>query len=41
MNRIKGHLSYANVAATLGLVLAMSGGAIAATVCRSAAEIMP
>jgi hypothetical protein len=31
MERITGHLSYANVAATLALVLAMSGGAIAAT----------
>jgi|SRR5664279_3747845 hypothetical protein len=31
MERIRRHLSYANVAATLALVLAMSGGAIAAT----------
>src|ERR1700759_2114115 len=31
MERLRGHLSYANVAATLALVLAMSGGAIAAT----------
>lgn len=31
MERIGQHLSYANVAATLGLVFAMSGGAIAAT----------
>ncbi|HEY1449418.1 MAG TPA: hypothetical protein VGF47_00590 [Solirubrobacteraceae bacterium] len=31
MGGIKRHLSYANVAATLALVLAMSGGAIAAT----------
>jgi hypothetical protein len=31
MERIRGHLSYANVAATLALVFAMSGGAIAAT----------
>jgi hypothetical protein len=31
MERIKRHLSYANVAATLALVIAMSGGALAAT----------
>ncbi len=31
MRRITQHLSYANVAATLALVLALSGGAIAAT----------
>jgi hypothetical protein len=31
MERIGQHLSYANVAATLALVFAMSGGAIAAT----------
>ena len=31
MGRIKTHFCYANVAATLALVLAMSGGAIAAT----------
>ena len=31
MERIRRHLSYANVAATLALVLATSGGAIAAT----------
>jgi hypothetical protein len=31
MKRIAKHLSYANVAATLALVLAMSGGAVAAT----------
>jgi hypothetical protein len=31
MRRITRHLSYANVAATLALVFAMSGGAIAAT----------
>src|SRR6059058_4556841 len=31
MKRIKRHLSYANVAATLALVFAMTGGAIAAT----------
>jgi len=31
MQRIRGNLSYANVAATLALVFAMSGGAIAAT----------
>jgi hypothetical protein len=31
MDGIRRHLSYANVAATLALVLAMSGGAIAAT----------
>ena len=31
MRRGRGHLSYANVAATLALVFAMSGGAIAAT----------
>jgi hypothetical protein len=31
MERIRRHLSYANVAATLALVLAMSGGAVAAT----------
>ena len=31
MERIRRHVSYANVAATLALVLAMSGGAIAAT----------
>ncbi|MHB8234666.1 MAG: hypothetical protein ACYDHT_08435 [Solirubrobacteraceae bacterium] len=31
MQRIGGNLSYANVAATLALVFAMSGGAIAAT----------
>jgi hypothetical protein len=31
MGRIRSHLSYANVAATLALVFAMSGGAIAAT----------
>jgi hypothetical protein len=31
MKRIRGHLSYANVAATLALLFAMSGGAIAAT----------
>jgi hypothetical protein len=31
MERIRQHLSYANVAATLALVFAMSGGAIAAT----------
>ena len=31
MRRISKHLSYANVAATLALVLAMTGGAIAAT----------
>ena len=31
MERITRHLSYANVAATLALVFAMSGGAIAAT----------
>jgi hypothetical protein len=31
MERISKHLSYANVAATLALVFAMSGGAIAAT----------
>jgi hypothetical protein len=31
MERIRTHLSYANVAATLALVFAMSGGAIAAT----------
>jgi hypothetical protein len=31
MERIRRHLSYANVAATLALVFAMSGGAIAAT----------
>ena len=31
MKRIAEHLSYANVAATLALVLAMSGGAVAAT----------
>ncbi len=31
MERIRRHLSYANVAATLALVLAMSGGAVAAS----------
>lgn len=31
MKRIAGHLTYANVAATLAMVLALSGGAIAAT----------
>jgi hypothetical protein len=31
MKRIAKHLSYANVAATLAVVLAMSGGAVAAT----------
>jgi hypothetical protein len=31
MERIRRHISYANVAATLALVFAMSGGAIAAT----------
>jgi hypothetical protein len=31
MDRIRRHVSYANVAATLALVLAMSGGAVAAT----------
>jgi hypothetical protein len=31
MQWIKRHISYANVAATLALVLAMSGGAVAAT----------
>ena len=31
MKRITKHVSYANVAATLAVVLAMSGGAIAAT----------
>ena len=31
MERVRRHVSYANVAATLALVLAMSGGAIAAT----------
>ena len=31
MERIRRHISYANVAATLALVLAMSGGAVAAT----------
>jgi hypothetical protein len=31
MGRIRRHVSYANVAATLALVLAMSGGAVAAT----------
>ena len=31
MRRIRRHLTYANVAATLALVLAMSGGALAAT----------
>jgi hypothetical protein len=31
MARIRAHVTYANVAATLALVLAMSGGAIAAT----------
>ncbi len=31
MERIRRHVSYANVAATLALVLAMSGGAVAAT----------
>jgi hypothetical protein len=31
MKRIRSHLSYANVAATLALLFAMSGGAIAAT----------
>jgi hypothetical protein len=31
MNSIRRHLSYANVAATLALVFAMSGGALAAT----------
>lgn len=31
MGRIRRHASYANVAATLALVLAMSGGAVAAT----------
>jgi hypothetical protein len=31
MDRIRRHLSYANVAATLALVFAMTGGAIAAT----------
>ena len=31
MERIRRHLSYANVAATLALLFAMSGGAIAAT----------
>jgi hypothetical protein len=31
MKRIAGHLTYANVAATFALVLAMSGGALAAT----------
>lgn len=31
MERMKRHLTYANVAATLALVLAMSGGAVAAT----------
>jgi hypothetical protein len=31
MKRITKHLSYANVAATLAVVLAMSGGAVAAT----------
>src|SRR4051812_29475872 len=31
MERVRRHFSYANVAATLALVLAMSGGAIAAT----------
>ncbi len=31
MRRIRAHLSYANVAATLALLFAMSGGAIAAT----------
>src|SRR5665647_3638988 len=31
MERIRRHLSYANVAATLALVFGMSGGAIAAT----------
>jgi hypothetical protein len=31
MERIRQHVSYANVAATLALLFAMSGGAIAAT----------
>jgi hypothetical protein len=31
MKRIRAHLSYANIAATLALLFAMSGGAIAAT----------
>lgn len=31
MKRISGHLSYANVAATMALLFAMSGGAIAAS----------
>jgi hypothetical protein len=31
MERIRRHINYANVAATLALVLAMSGGAVAAT----------
>lgn len=31
MGRVRRHISYANVAATLALVLAMSGGAVAAT----------
>jgi hypothetical protein len=31
MKRLAGHLTYANVAATLALVLALSGGAFAAT----------
>jgi hypothetical protein len=31
MKRIRRHLSYANIAATLAMVLAMSGGAVAAT----------
>jgi len=31
MNSIRRHLSYANVVATMALVFAMSGGALAAT----------
>jgi hypothetical protein len=31
MGRVRGRISYANVAATMALVLAMSGGAVAAT----------
>jgi hypothetical protein len=40
---IRGHLTYANVVATLALVLAMSGGAVAAThyLIRSTKQISP
>jgi hypothetical protein len=38
MERIRRHLSYANVAATLALVFAMGGGAIAATSAFTAAS---